>query len=157
MYIGLHVKSPLPLIDFNEACIFSKYLGKMHKHQILLKSVHWKPNSFTRTDGWTNRHDEGNSRFSQFCEWAKNCCVTNHPSVHLYTAVQTSRYIQYITANEKYAMRMFYHIVQHAKQCTSDNTTKENRSRSHWISDNFISLCAVSGLMICRNDSPFRR
>jgi len=83
-----------------------------------------------RTDGWTNGHDEGNSRFSQFCECAKNCCVTIHPSVHLYTAVQTSRHVQYIAANENYAMRMFYHTVQHAKQsmCMSDNTTKENRS-----------------------------
>ena len=25
-----------------------------------------------QTDGWTDRHDEANSRFSQFCECAKN-------------------------------------------------------------------------------------
>jgi hypothetical protein len=153
MSIGLHVKYPVLLTDFNVAYIFSKYFGKVHKHKILWKSVHWEPNCFTRTDGWTNRHDEANSRFSQFCECAKNCCVTTHPSFHLYTGVQTSRYVQYIAANENYAMRTFYHTVQHAKQSVSDNTTKENRSRSHWISDN----CAVSGLMICKNDSPFNR
>jgi hypothetical protein len=41
---------------------------------------------------------------------------------------------------------MFYHTAQHAKQSMSDNIPKENQSRSHRISDNFISLCAVSGL-----------
>jgi len=52
----------------------------------------------------------------------------------------------YTAANENYAIYMFYHTVQHTKQSMSDNTTKENRSRTSWISDNFISFCAARGL-----------
>ena len=32
----------------------------------------WEPNSPMRTDGQTDRNDEANSRFSQFCERAQN-------------------------------------------------------------------------------------
>jgi hypothetical protein len=35
------------------------------------KSVQWQPTCFVRTD----RHDEANSRFSQFCDRAKNQSV----------------------------------------------------------------------------------
>jgi hypothetical protein len=37
---------------------------KIHKHQISWKSVQWEPSCSMRTD----RHDEGNSRFLQFCD-----------------------------------------------------------------------------------------
>jgi hypothetical protein len=115
----------------------------MQKYQILRKSVHWEPRYFMRTDGWTDRHDEANSRLSQFCECAKNCCVAIYPSIHspLY-----SRGSFKIRTRLQMKIIMFYYNVQHAKLSMSDNITKEIRSGSHWISDNFISLCAVSGL-----------
>jgi hypothetical protein len=52
----------------------------------------------------------------------------------------------YTAANENYAIHMFYHTVEHTKQSMSDNTTKENRSRTPWTWDNFISFCADRGL-----------
>ena len=38
------------------------------KYQVSSKFVQWEPSCFMRTDG----HYEANSRFSQFCERAKN-------------------------------------------------------------------------------------
>jgi len=44
--------------------------------KILKFNFHENPSSGSlvvpcrRTDGWTDRHDEANSRFSQFCEHA---------------------------------------------------------------------------------------
>jgi hypothetical protein len=46
--------------------IFSKIL----KYQISWKSIQWEPSCSMRTDGRTERHDEANSSFSQFCESA---------------------------------------------------------------------------------------
>jgi len=41
---------------------------KILKYKISQKSVQWELNCSMRTDGrWTDRHDEANSRFSQFC------------------------------------------------------------------------------------------
>jgi hypothetical protein len=48
--------------------LFLSDLNKIVKHQILWKSVQSKPNCFIQTDGRTDRHDEANSSFSQFCE-----------------------------------------------------------------------------------------
>ena len=66
MCVGPHVKYSLFLSDFNETCIFSADFGKMLKYQIYIKSVQREPSCFMRTD----RHDEENNRFSQFCERA---------------------------------------------------------------------------------------
>jgi hypothetical protein len=60
MYIGLHVKYPLFLSDFNEFRIF---FTVSKNSQI---SAQWVPSCSMRTD----RHDETNSRFSQFFERA---------------------------------------------------------------------------------------
>ena len=65
LHICLHVKDPLFLSDFNERWIFSTHIRKIRIYQIWWKSVHWEASS-TRT----NRHDEANSLFSQFCEHA---------------------------------------------------------------------------------------
>ena len=40
----------------------------MFKYQVSRKSVQWKPNCSTRTDGRADREDKANSRFQQFCE-----------------------------------------------------------------------------------------
>jgi len=65
MYIGLDVKNPLFVSDVNETC-FEKYSNiKCHEN----------PCSWSRgvpyglTDR-TDRHDESNSSFLQFCESA---------------------------------------------------------------------------------------
>jgi len=71
MYIGLHVKYGLFLLDFNEAWIFSEEFRRIFKYQIL-----WKSSSASRvvpcgqTEEQTDTEDEANSRFSQFCERA---------------------------------------------------------------------------------------
>jgi len=81
-YVGIHVKYPLFLSDFNEASILSTDFGK-----ILNIKFHENPSSRSRafpcgrTDGQTDRHthDEANSRFSQFCERAlKQYCSANY-------------------------------------------------------------------------------
>ena len=50
MCIGLHVKYPLFLSDFNENWIFLTDFEKMLKHQISWKSVQWEPSSREQTD-----------------------------------------------------------------------------------------------------------
>ena len=67
-YIGLHVKYALFLSHFNETGIFSIDFGKTFKYEISRKSVPLERKYCMRTDGRTDRHDEANSRFSQFCE-----------------------------------------------------------------------------------------
>ena len=72
MYIGLHVKCPLFLSDFYEAFTFSTVFLKKKRN------IKFHENSFGgsrvvlcgQTDGRTDRHDEANSRFSQFFEGA---------------------------------------------------------------------------------------
>jgi hypothetical protein len=64
MYTGLHVKDLLFLSDFSETLIFLTDFQKILKYQISWKSVQWEPSCSKRT----NRRDEANSRFLQFCE-----------------------------------------------------------------------------------------
>ena len=49
---------------------FPRHIRKILKYQIPWKSVQWEPSCSMRTDRQTDRHDEANSRFSQFCERA---------------------------------------------------------------------------------------
>ena len=67
MRIGIRVKYPLFLSYFKENQIFATDFRKILKFQISWKSVLWEPSCSMRTD----RHDEGKSRFSQFCESAQ--------------------------------------------------------------------------------------
>jgi len=54
MYIGLHVKYPLFLSDFNENLNFSIDFRKMLKYQIPRKSLQCKPSCCMQTDGQIN-------------------------------------------------------------------------------------------------------
>ena len=68
-------KVPLCLSDFNKIRFFFRQIFlKVLKYQISWKSVKWEPScSMRRTDGWTDKQDEANSRLSQFCERAWQC------------------------------------------------------------------------------------
>ena len=70
MYTSLRVKCLLFLSDFNETWAFSTDFQKVLKYNIEWKSVQWEPSCYTWTGVRTDRHDEANSRFSQFCERA---------------------------------------------------------------------------------------
>ena len=59
MYIGLHVKYPLFLSDFNETLIFLADFRNILNYNILWKSAHRKLSCPVRTD----RHDETDDRF----------------------------------------------------------------------------------------------
>jgi len=64
-YVGLQVKFPLFLSDFNSTWIFSTDYRKILKYKILQKSVQLEQGRCTRTDMTML-----NSRFSKFCERA---------------------------------------------------------------------------------------
>jgi hypothetical protein len=65
------VQYPLYFSDFSENWIFSIYFCKLLWYQISWKSVHWELSCCSmRTDILTDRNDEGNRHFSQFCERA---------------------------------------------------------------------------------------
>jgi hypothetical protein len=88
MYIGLHVKYPSFLSDFNDTWIFSTIFER-YKYQISWKSVQWQPNSTMLTNDKTGRHHEANSRFSQFCEHALKVQI-NISALHYVYAVRPS-------------------------------------------------------------------
>ena len=53
-YIGIHVKCPLFLSDFNKTWIPSIDLRKMPKYEVSWKSFDWEPSCSMRTDGQTD-------------------------------------------------------------------------------------------------------
>jgi hypothetical protein len=73
-YIGLHVKCPLLLSDFNYTSVFTTDFRKIYNCQISLGKIPPVEAEFFQedgpADGQTDRHDEANSRFSQLCERA---------------------------------------------------------------------------------------
>ena len=65
IYIGINVKYPFSLSEFNETWIFST-IFKESSYQISCKSVQWEPRCSIRSERRTDRHDEANSRCWQF-------------------------------------------------------------------------------------------
>jgi len=55
MYLGIRVKYPLFLSDFNETCILWTDFRKIPKHQISRKSFQWEAICSVRTDSRTWR------------------------------------------------------------------------------------------------------
>ena len=68
MYIGLHEKYPLFQQDFNESC---RQIFKKHSNDISnFMKIPLGGAELFLVDGRTDRHDEANTRFSQYCERA---------------------------------------------------------------------------------------
>jgi hypothetical protein len=68
IYVAFHVKYSLFLSDFNESWTSSIDLPKNITPTANLIKIRPVGAELFRTDGQTDRHDEANSRFSQFCE-----------------------------------------------------------------------------------------
>jgi len=74
---------------------FSADIRKLFKYQISWTSIQWEPNCSMRADGWTNRHDEANSRFSQICETPpKNVPDSHSVILHLSTDWSRGNYVR---------------------------------------------------------------
>ena len=74
VHFGLHVNYSLFLSDFNESWIFSTDFLNILKYQIFMKISPERvelSHAEGRTDGQIDRHNEANSRFSQFFERAQ--------------------------------------------------------------------------------------
>jgi len=66
IYVGLHVKYALFMPVFNKIFIISTSSWKILKCQILWKPFRLEPSWSMRTGRRTDKHDEANSRLSQF-------------------------------------------------------------------------------------------
>jgi hypothetical protein len=65
--VGLHIKYPLFLSDFNETWIFLDRFSNNTQISQFVKICPVGAKLFY-VDGWMDRHDKANSRFSQFCK-----------------------------------------------------------------------------------------
>jgi hypothetical protein len=84
--MGLRVKYPLFLSDFNETSDFlDRFFEKVHKQQMSWKCIQLYPIYVMRTDRKTDRRGEANRRFSQFCErvWKQLWSTVDSPTCDL--------------------------------------------------------------------------
>jgi len=90
MCIALPVKYLIFLSDFNKTLIFSTCFRKILKYNIFVEFLLVETEMF-HADGRTDKHDEANNNFSQFCEGAfKKKKKT--------TTVDTSSDVTYVTS-----------------------------------------------------------
>jgi hypothetical protein len=71
LLVSMYSALPSFLSDFSETWIFSTVCRKILNYQFSWKSVWRQPGYSMRREGQTDRHDEANSSFSQFCENAQ--------------------------------------------------------------------------------------
>jgi hypothetical protein len=64
-YLGLQVKCPTFLSDFNQTRIFSTDFNKSRQYKISRKSVQWLPSCSMHADKQTDRHCKANRRLSR--------------------------------------------------------------------------------------------
>jgi hypothetical protein len=69
IYIVFHIKCAFILSDFSETYISSTEFPKIPQISNFMK-IHPVGAELFYADGQVDRHDEANSRFSQFCESA---------------------------------------------------------------------------------------
>ena len=82
MYIRFHVTYALFLSDFNDTWNFLDRFSKKKKAQIpSFMEIHPVGAELSHADRRTDRHDEVNSRFSQFCESASLCSTDKCVSI----------------------------------------------------------------------------
>ena len=77
MYIGLHVKYPLSLSEFNASSILSTDFQKIHEYQISRKSAQWEPSCSMRADDRTDGQADMTKlivAFRNFVNRPKNLC-----------------------------------------------------------------------------------
>ena len=122
---GIHVKYPLFLSDFSETWIFSSFSKNI---QILnfVKICRMRAGLF-HADGRTDRHDNGNSRFSQFCE--PPLMKRNLISLE----VKWSKYINFFTYIYIYVcvcVCVYLAFLHETRKCISVFYTLHNRSSS---------------------------
>ena len=67
---------PLLWGDINETWIFSKYFLKIFQYHIAFKFFQWETSSVMWTDRRTDRHEEADSGFAEFCKRAKQWRTT---------------------------------------------------------------------------------
>jgi hypothetical protein len=74
-YLGLHVKCPIVVSNFNRLWNFSTRFRKVYQYQISQKYLQWGPcwyvHTDRQTDRQTDRHEEASKRFSRLCQRAK--------------------------------------------------------------------------------------
>jgi hypothetical protein len=95
MCLGLHVEYNLFLLHFNGICFFSRFSKKK-------SNIRFNENPFSGSRavscGRTDRHDEDNSRFSQFVSVRKNGNLmrTNHYEAKTLSALHEIRMEWYL-------------------------------------------------------------
>jgi hypothetical protein len=74
-YVGLHIKYLLFLSYFNEKLIFSIFSTDFLKYSSI--KFHENPSNGNRVVpcGYTDRHDDANSRYTQFCARATSATI----------------------------------------------------------------------------------